>query len=167
MAASTSLNRAQRRMRASIAANTRWSKEDPSANAARGQAGLLAKFERDIRAASPDASDAEIARCARSAYKAHMGRLAFASSKARGARKAPPAPKAKPVPAVPAAQPSAEETAAMRAERGKGRKRLHQDRASAIARAASTPRDLRAGNIRGAARDQRKARRTGGDLDAA
>jgi hypothetical protein len=87
VAASTSLNRAQRRLRASIAANTRWSQEDPSANAARGQAGLAARFEREIRAADPELPDAEVARRAESARKAHMGRLALASSKAR-ARKA-------------------------------------------------------------------------------
>lgn len=35
----------QRTLRASIAAHTRWSREDPAANAARGQAGLLARVE--------------------------------------------------------------------------------------------------------------------------
>ena len=42
----------QRSMRASIAAHTRWSQEHPAENAARGQAGLLGKFEREIRAAA-------------------------------------------------------------------------------------------------------------------
>ena len=78
----------QRTLRASIAAHTRWSKEDPAANAARGQAGLLARFEREARAADPGLPDAEVARRAQSAYQAHMGRLSFASSKARAARKA-------------------------------------------------------------------------------
>jgi hypothetical protein len=78
----------QRTLRASIAAHTRWAKEDPAANAARGQAGLLAKFEREARAADPTLPDAEIARRAQSAYRAHMARLSFASSKARGARNA-------------------------------------------------------------------------------
>ena len=78
----------QRHIRASIAAHTRWSKEDPAANAARGQAGLLAKFERQIRAADPTLADAEVARRAESARQAHMARLALASSKARKARKA-------------------------------------------------------------------------------
>jgi hypothetical protein len=78
----------QRTLRASIAAHTRWSAEDPAANAARGQAGLLAKFEREARAADPTLPDAEIARRAQSAYRAHMARLSFASSKARKARKA-------------------------------------------------------------------------------
>lgn len=73
----------QRRLRAQIAANTRWSKEDPSENAQRGQAGLLAKFEREVREANPDLSDAEVTRRAESARKAHMLRLAFRSAKVR------------------------------------------------------------------------------------
>jgi hypothetical protein len=77
------LTPSQRSLRASIAANTRWSREDPSANAARGQAGLIEKFEREIRAADPELSDAEVARRAESARRAHMQRLALASSRAR------------------------------------------------------------------------------------
>lgn len=79
----STLTPAQRSMRASIAANARWSKEDPSANAARGQAGLLAKFEREAREAEPGLPDAEYARRAECARKAHMARLALASSRAR------------------------------------------------------------------------------------
>jgi hypothetical protein len=78
----------QRHIRASIAAHTRWSREDPAANAARGQAGLLARFGREVREAEPGLSEAEYTRRAESAYRAHMARLALASSKARGARKA-------------------------------------------------------------------------------
>lgn len=76
----------QRRLRAQIAANTRWAREDPTANAARGQAGLLAKFENDV---DPDGTldPAERTRRAEAARKAHMLRLALASSKARSARK--------------------------------------------------------------------------------
>jgi hypothetical protein len=59
MAASTSLTKAQRRTRASIAANVRWCAEDPAAQAARGQAGLLARFEREAREAEPGLSEAE------------------------------------------------------------------------------------------------------------
>ena len=73
----------QRSMRASIAAHSRWSKEDPAANAARGQAGLLARFDREVREAEPGLSEAEYERRAQSAYRAHMCRLALASSKAR------------------------------------------------------------------------------------
>jgi hypothetical protein len=74
-------------LRAKIAAHARWAKENPAANAARGQAGLLARFEREAHEAEPGLSDAEYNRRAESARKAHMARLAFASSKARGARK--------------------------------------------------------------------------------
>jgi hypothetical protein len=70
-------------MRAQIAANARWAREDPAANAAIGQRGLLEKFEREAREAEPGLTDYEYARRAESARKAHMARLAFASSKAR------------------------------------------------------------------------------------
>lgn len=88
MAASTRLTPQQRTLRARNAVYTRWAKEDPAENAARGQRGLVAKFEREARESAPGLTDAEYARRAQSAYKAHMARLAFASSKARGARKA-------------------------------------------------------------------------------
>jgi hypothetical protein len=92
MAASKTLTGEQRTTRARLAAHTRWSSEDPTDNAARGQAGLRARFEREAREAAPeiaetyrpDAADKEYARRAESAYKAHMARLALASSKARG-----------------------------------------------------------------------------------
>lgn len=76
----------QRRLRAQIAANSRWSREDPSANARRAQAGLRARFEREV---DPDGAlpEPERQRRAESAYRAHMQRLALASSKARAARK--------------------------------------------------------------------------------
>jgi hypothetical protein len=77
----------QRTLVSRVAANVRWSREDPAANAARGQAGLRDRFAREARDADPDASDAEIARRAQCAYKAHMARLALASSKARRAAK--------------------------------------------------------------------------------
>lgn len=39
----------EQRLRAQIAAHARWAHEDPTANAARGQAGLTtAKFEREV-----------------------------------------------------------------------------------------------------------------------
>jgi hypothetical protein len=75
----------QRRLRAQIAANARWSREDPAHNAIRGQAGLLARFEREV---DPDGTlpPAERARRAECARKAHMQRLALASSRARARR---------------------------------------------------------------------------------
>jgi hypothetical protein len=82
------LTESQRKLRASAAALTRWSRENPAANAARGQAGLLAKFDREAREAEPGLTEAEYARRAQSAHRAHMARLSLASSKARAARKA-------------------------------------------------------------------------------
>jgi hypothetical protein len=90
MAAAKNLTPAQLSLRGRGAAYTRWAKEDPAGNAARGQAGLLARFEREAREADPAASDAEITRRAESARRAHMAGLALTSSKARGARKAGP-----------------------------------------------------------------------------
>lgn len=75
----------QRRLRAQIAAHARWAGEDPAANAARGQAGLLARFEREV---DPNGTlpPTERARRAESARRAHMSRLALRSSRARGSR---------------------------------------------------------------------------------
>ena len=86
--AQTRLTPTQRALRAPIAANARWSREDPAANAARGQAGLLARFDREAREAEPGLTEAEYARRAQSAYRAHMGRLALASSRHAPARPA-------------------------------------------------------------------------------
>jgi len=88
MAKRPKLTPEQRQESARIAALTRWAKEDPAAQAARGQAGLLAKFEREVRAADPTASDAEVVRRAEAARAAHMRRLAFNRERARQARKA-------------------------------------------------------------------------------
>jgi hypothetical protein len=85
MPARLHLTPSQRAMRARIAANTRWSRENPKANAERGQAGLLAKFEDKV---DPDRTlpEAERTRRAEAARRAHMQRLAFQSSKARAGR---------------------------------------------------------------------------------
>ena len=77
------LTPAQRSMRARIAANTRWSGEDGKASALRAQAGLKARFVREIRERFPELPESEIQRRAESAYRAHMQRLALKSSKAR------------------------------------------------------------------------------------
>jgi hypothetical protein len=78
----STLTPAQRSMRARIAANIRWSREDPKPNAVRAQAGLLAKFvdQVDPGRALPEA---ERIRRAEAARRAHMQQLAFRSSKAR------------------------------------------------------------------------------------
>jgi len=77
----------QRSMRARVAALTRWSKEDPQHTANRGQAGLLARFEREV---DPDGklAPAERRRRAEALRRAHMARLALRSSQARSARAA-------------------------------------------------------------------------------
>jgi hypothetical protein len=81
------LTSAQRKLRAQIAANSRWSREDPAPTAARGHAGLLARFEREV---DPDGtlSRQERARRTQAALRTHMQRLALRSSQARAARKA-------------------------------------------------------------------------------
>lgn len=72
----------QRSQRARLAALTRWSNEDPAANAERGQAGLLARFEREVDP-NNELTPSERLRRAQAARRAHMARLAFRSSKAR------------------------------------------------------------------------------------
>jgi hypothetical protein len=78
----------QRALSARIAAETRWAHEDPSANAERGQRGLRAKFEREIREKYSDLREDQIAKRAEHLYKAHMASLALKSLTAREARKA-------------------------------------------------------------------------------
>jgi hypothetical protein len=89
------LTPAQRRLRGKIAVNTRWSREDPAPTAARGQAGLQARFEREV---DPEEilPPEERARRAKAAHKAHMQRLALRSAQIRGARKATAAAEATP-----------------------------------------------------------------------
>lgn len=82
----TGLTREQRITRARIAALTRWSKEDPKAQAERMQEGLMDKFRREVDPAGV-LPEAERERRATAARKAHMQRLALASSRARAARK--------------------------------------------------------------------------------
>jgi hypothetical protein len=81
------LSPGERTLRARLAANTRWSREDPAPNAARARAGLEAKF---LREADPDGvlPEQERLRRAASARKAYFQRMALASARARRARKA-------------------------------------------------------------------------------
>jgi hypothetical protein len=76
----------QRTLRARIAANTRWAREDANANAVRASKGLLARFEREAREQWPDLPEREIKKRADRAYKAHMQSLALRSSRARSER---------------------------------------------------------------------------------
>jgi hypothetical protein len=67
------------------AALVRWSRENPAAAAARGQAGLLTKFERE---ADPEGElpAAERLRRARVLYRLHMLELARRSAAVRRAK---------------------------------------------------------------------------------
>jgi hypothetical protein len=76
-----SLTPAQRSQRARLAALTRWSRENAAAAAARGQAGLLEKFRREVLAADPQVAEPELTRRAEAARRAHMTRLAFQRSR--------------------------------------------------------------------------------------
>ncbi|MET7616698.1 hypothetical protein [Streptomyces sp. NPDC005408] len=83
-----SLTPEQRRLRASIAALTLWSKtEDPSAHTAPARAAFNDRFEREV---DPGATltPTERARRAEYARKAYFSRLALASSRARAAKAA-------------------------------------------------------------------------------
>jgi hypothetical protein len=81
--------RTQRVLSNQIAAEIRWA-NTPQAErtraAERGQAGLWARFEREV---DPDGilPPAERAKRAANLRRAHMARMALASSKARAARK--------------------------------------------------------------------------------
>jgi hypothetical protein len=81
------LNPEQRRLRAQIAANTRWARQrDRDATALLGQAGLLRRFEAEVDPAG-ELDPVERARRAEQLRHAHMQRMALASVRARAARK--------------------------------------------------------------------------------
>jgi hypothetical protein len=82
-ASADALTFAQRRQRARLAALERWSREDPTATAERGQQGLLDKFRREILEEFPDLVDPELSRRVEARRKAHMTRLSFMASRAR------------------------------------------------------------------------------------
>jgi len=82
---SLNLTPAERSLRASLAAHTRWantSTAERRRQADRGQAALLAKFAAEVDPGgtmTPEERD----KLARNRYAAHMKRLALASSRAR------------------------------------------------------------------------------------
>lgn len=82
---SSQLTPAERKLRASLAAHTRWantSTAERRRQADRGHAALLAKFATEVDPAgtmTPEERD----KLARNLYSAHMKRLALASSRAR------------------------------------------------------------------------------------
>jgi hypothetical protein len=73
-------------LRARRAALVRWSKEDPTEAAYHAQAGLLAKFEREV---DPDGvlPPAERVRRAEAARRAFMAGIALKSAQVRRARR--------------------------------------------------------------------------------
>jgi hypothetical protein len=74
---------AQITQRARIAALTRWSREDPRAQAQRAQAGLLDKFRREVLEEFPGLQEPELSRRAEARRRLHMERLSFKASRAR------------------------------------------------------------------------------------
>jgi hypothetical protein len=76
----------QRTLRAQIAANTRWSREDPKEGTRPARTAYQRRFELEV---DPDGTlpEAERKRRAAAAMRAHMQRLALASSRARKAAK--------------------------------------------------------------------------------
>jgi hypothetical protein len=82
MSVPVSLTPQQRSLRASIAANTRWSREDPKVALAQVREGSRRKWLNEV---DPDRvlPEQERNRRAEAAMRAHMQRLALLSSKAR------------------------------------------------------------------------------------
>ena len=77
----------QRRLRAQIAANTRWSREnDRVVQTAKARQALLERFVRQVDPTN-ELDPTEQLRRAESALSAHLARMALASSKARAGRK--------------------------------------------------------------------------------
>lgn len=79
----------ERTLRARLAAQTRWANEDPQPTALRAQAGLRARFLREV---DPDSvlPEAERQRRAESLRRAYYTRLSFEAVRARRARRASP-----------------------------------------------------------------------------
>lgn len=69
---------AQRSQRARLAALSRWAKEEPTANAKRAQAGLWARFLREVDAHEPGLPELERHRRAKALQRAHMTRVSHA-----------------------------------------------------------------------------------------
>lgn len=88
LAASLSLSPEQRSLRASLAAHEMHARHDSREVTANARAGFLAKFLREVDAATPGLPDAQRLRRAEHLLRAHMQRLALRSSRARASRKA-------------------------------------------------------------------------------
>lgn len=84
-----SLSAEERSMRASLAANARWSKHDRSEGTRRARQAFESRFIDEV---DPDRvlPEAERLKRAESARKAHFKRMALASAKSRRERRQPP-----------------------------------------------------------------------------
>jgi hypothetical protein len=78
-----SLSPEQRSLRASIAAHAMHASHDSRQVTANARAAFLAKFLREVDAASPSLPEAERLRRAEHLLRSHMQRLALKSSRAR------------------------------------------------------------------------------------
>jgi hypothetical protein len=80
------LTEPERRLRARLAAHTKWGKQDPVAGTAKARAAFLERFERE---ADPNGllPEDERRRRAQHARKAHFTRLAYLSARARNEKK--------------------------------------------------------------------------------
>ncbi len=81
-----SLTPAERSLRARIAAQHRWSRENPVAGTAAARAAFNQRFVDEVDPERQLSEDERVRR-AESARKAHFSRLALASARARRARK--------------------------------------------------------------------------------
>jgi hypothetical protein len=79
----SSLSPEQRSLRASLAAHSMHARNDSREVTANARAGFLAKFLREVDAATPGLPEAERIRRAEHLLRAHRKRLALASSRAR------------------------------------------------------------------------------------
>ncbi|HVL99323.1 MAG TPA: hypothetical protein VM324_08535 [Egibacteraceae bacterium] len=80
------LTPARASLRGRIAANVRWSREDPTENVRRANVGFQARFLDEVDP-NRELPEAERERRAKAAMRAYMCQLALRSSKARAARK--------------------------------------------------------------------------------
>lgn len=74
----------ERSMSASIAALARWSRENPAEQAAKGQAGLRAKFLGEIDAEFPGLLEPERQRRADVRFREHMKRIRYRALRSGG-----------------------------------------------------------------------------------
>jgi hypothetical protein len=82
----------ERSTRARMGAYAKWANmADRHAWGINAQKGLMAKFEGEVRAKFPDASDEQVAKMVDASMKLHFTRLGYLSGKARKAKRNGPA----------------------------------------------------------------------------